>query len=582
MGLASAFIFAGCEEKEDFGPAEVSINPSEPIEIAIAGGDENIVTIELKATIDWALRGYDEKVRAWLTISPESGKASKSTQTITIKALKNEGANRSATITFYGNIVNQASLTITQPGEKGEAGTAENPFTVTDAIQFIKEGGYSGNENASDEVYVKGKISSITDPFNSEYGNATYKITDGTNELIVFRGYYINGIKFTSDDQIHVDDEVIIVGRLTDYNGDKEFISGNHIYSLNGQTEVEVDQTVPGGPWIYSNSFNGSIGDFTIDDKKTDPALSHVWAYAAGYGMKASAYISIDEDNGINYETESWLISPEIDLSGKSEAYLTFEHVTNFFNTTTLQDEATVWIKENGAADWTKLSGVTYPSSQSWDFIDAGDIDISTYGNKKIQIAFVYKSTATKAGTWEIRNVVVKEEADEVLPPVEVTKGSVILSFPDDNSENNKVGGYTDTWTAISGEYNFSITAFNNNSWNNSWTYIKCGRSKDASVATISTSTAMPELTAIEVTVDKINASKVNSITLDIYSDAAMGTAVAEDIEPRSAIAAGSMVFEIPSTSQAANQYYKLTFDCAIAGSNGPVQISKVTYIAAE
>lgn len=92
----------------------------------------------------------------------------------------------------------------------------------------------------------------------------------------------------------------------------------------------------------------------------------------------------------------------------------------------------------------------------------------------------------------------------------------------------------------------------------------------------------MPKLTAIEVTVDKINASKVNSITLDIYSDAAMGTAVAEDIEPRSAIAAGSMVFEIPSTSQAANQYYKLTFDCAIAGSNGPVQISKVTYIAAE
>ena len=63
MGLASAFIFAGCEEKEDFGPEEISINPAGSIEIQMAGGDANAVTIELKATIDWALRGYDERVQ---------------------------------------------------------------------------------------------------------------------------------------------------------------------------------------------------------------------------------------------------------------------------------------------------------------------------------------------------------------------------------------------------------------------------------------------------------------------------------------------------------------------------------------
>ena len=196
MGLASAFIFAGCEEKEDFGPAEISINPSGSIEIPMAGGDDNVVTIKLKATIDWALRGYDDNVRAWLTISPESGKASKSTQTITIKALNNEGANRSATITFYGNIVNQASLTITQPGEKGEAGTAENPFTVSDAIAFIDEGGYSGNENVSEEVYVIGKISEIEESYNPSYNSAIYSITDGTKTLKVYAGKYVGGLPF--------------------------------------------------------------------------------------------------------------------------------------------------------------------------------------------------------------------------------------------------------------------------------------------------------------------------------------------------------------------------------------------------
>ena len=419
MGLASAFIFAGCEEKEDFGPAEISINPSSSIEIPMAGEDDNVVTIELKATIDWALRGYDEKVRAWLTISPESGKASKSTQTITIKALKNEGANRSATITFYGDIMNKASLTISQKGEKGEAGTAENPFTVSDAIAFIDEGGYSGNENVSEEVYVIGKISEIEESYNPSYNSAIYSITDGTKTLKVYAGKYVGGLPFNKEGLIEINDNVVVCGKLTNFNGTYEFTNGNYIYSLNGETEVEVDQTVPGGPWIYSNSFVGGIGDFTIDNKQIDEALSYVWSHDISYScMKASAF----KDNN-NYATESWLISPVIDLTSETSAYLTFEHATHKFSDISVVDEeATVWIKEESADNWTQVTGVTYPSSLGWSFVDAGDIDISAYANKKIQIAFKYTSTATASGTWEVKNVVVKKE-------VEVEEGDVIANL---------------------------------------------------------------------------------------------------------------------------------------------------------
>lgn len=429
MGLASAFIFAGCEEKEDFGPAEISINPSGSIEIPMAGGDDNVVTIELKATIDWALRGYDENVREWLSISPESGKASKSTQTITIKALKNEGANRSATITFYGNIVNQASLTITQKGEKGEAGTAENPFTVSDAIAFIDEGGYSGNENVSEEVYVIGKISEIEESYNPSYNSAIYFITDGTKTLKVYAGKYVGGLPFNKEGLIEITDEVVVCGKLTNFNGTYEFTNGNYIYSLNGETEVEVDQTVPGGPWIYSNSFVGGIGDFTIDNKQIDEALSYVWSHDLSYScMKASAY-----KDGTNYATESWLISPVIDLTSETSAYLTFEHATHKFSDISVVDEeATVWIKEEGADAWTQVTGVTYPSSLGWSFVDAGDIDISAYANKKIQIAFKYTSTATTSGTWEVKNVVVKKEVDK-------PEGDVVFNL----------GSATQTWTSV-------------------------------------------------------------------------------------------------------------------------------------
>lgn len=575
IGLASAVIFAGCKKEDDLGPEQVSIDPAAPYEFPVEGGE---YLVELTATVDWAMQGYDESVSDWLSITPSSGKASASPQFVTIKALSNDGVNRKADLVFYGNIMHKASLTITQKGAKGEAGTVDNPFTVTDAIQFIKDGGYSGNENASDKVYVEGEISQIKNSYDSEHGSANYIISDGTNELEVYGGKFVGGIQFTKEDQIKVGDKVVVYGQLTDFNGTYEFIANNYIYSLNGETTVDVDQTVPGGPWIYSHSFVAGIGDYTIDNKKIDEALSHVWSFDNRYGcMKASAYIE-----PTNYETESWLISPVIDLTSETSAYLTFEHATNFFNTSTLEDEATVWAKEDGTEGWSKLTGVTYPSSQGWTFVDAGDIDITAYAGKKMQIAFVYKSTASKAGTWEVKNIVVKEEADEVLPPVEVTEGSVTLTFPDDNSENNKISAYTETWTAVSGEYNFAITAFNNNNWNNDWKYIKCGRKNNASVATISTATAMPKLTAIDVTVDKITVSKVNSITLSIYSDATLSTAVVEGIEPRSALATGSMVFEIPAENQAADQYYKLTFDCAAGSSNGLIQISKVTYIAAE
>ena len=576
IGLASAVLFAGCKKEDDLGPEQVSIDPAAPYEFPVEGGE---YLVELTATVDWAMQGYDESVSDWLSITPSSGKASASPQFVTIKALPNDGVNRKADLVFYGNIMHKASLTITQKGAKGEAGTVDNPFTVTDAIQFIKDGEYSGNENASDKVYVEGEISQIKNSYDSEHGSANYIISDGTNELEVYGGKFVGGIQFTKEDQIKVGDKVVVYGQLTDFNGTYEFISNNYIYSLNGETTVDVDQTVPGGPWIYSHSFVAGIGDYTIDNKTIDEALSYVWNFDVKYAcMKASAYIE-----PTNYETESWLISPVIDLTSETSAYLTFEHATHFFNTSTLEDEATVWAKEDGTEGWSKLTGVTYPSSQGWTFVDAGDIDITAYAGKKMQIAFVYKSTASKAGTWEVKNVVVKREADEVLPPVEVTEGSVILTFPDDNSKSNGLtsGQYESEWEAKIGENTWKIYAFNNNNWDN-WTYIRCGRKSVASVATISTATAMPKLTAIDVTVDKITVSKVNSITLSIYSDATLSTAVVEGIEPRSALATGSMVFEIPAENQAADQYYKLTFDCAAGSSNGLIQISKVTYIAAE
>lgn len=148
----------------------------------------------------------------------------------------------------------------------------------------------------------------------------------------------------------------------------------------------------------------------------------------------------------------------------------------------------------------------------------------------------------------------------------------VALTFPDDNNENNHVGSYTDTWTAIKDGHEWTISNFNNNNWK-SWTYIKAGREKFASVATISTHFA-EQITKVVVTVDKVTAGKINSFKLIVATDKEFENIVETVVAQN--IAAGDMEFVV--TAPAANLYYKIEIDCPVAGSNGIIQISKVVY----
>lgn len=123
---------------------------------------------------------------------------------------------------------------VTPQPEEHIANTAETAYTVDKAIELIAAG-----KGLDDEVYVKGKICSIKE-ISVNYGNATYNISNdgqsGAAELTIFRGLGLNGEKFTAEDALKVGDEVIVVGKLVDYQGTPEMTSGNKIYSLNGQT----------------------------------------------------------------------------------------------------------------------------------------------------------------------------------------------------------------------------------------------------------------------------------------------------------------------------------------------------------
>ena len=119
-------------------------------------------------------------------------------------------------------------------GDPKGAGTKEDPFNVAAANKYIKDGG-----DATVEKYVKGKISELKE-FRSEYGSISYYISDdGTtaNQFFVYGGNNLGNTKFTKLEDLKVGDEVVICGKLKNFNNTYEFDSKNYLVSLNGKTE---------------------------------------------------------------------------------------------------------------------------------------------------------------------------------------------------------------------------------------------------------------------------------------------------------------------------------------------------------
>lgn len=120
--------------------------------------------------------------------------------------------------------------------------------------------------------------------------------------------------------------------------------------------------------------------------------VSYVWKYDAGYGYwKAGAYA-----NNKNNPTESWLVSPEIDLSKATKPVLSFDNILNHLK----GHERAGYVEAYILADYTDdvqtaaktlVEGITWGSGSSWTAVNSGDIDLSAYAGKKVRLAFMYK-----------------------------------------------------------------------------------------------------------------------------------------------------------------------------------------------
>lgn len=155
-------------------------------------------------------------------------------------------------------------------------------------------------------------------------------------------------------------------------------------------------------------------GKLTIQNVLLTEPLSYVWYYSAAYGMCASAY-----KDGASYDSNSWLVTPQIDLTRAKTPQFSFDQAFN--KAPNFTEECAVFVSTNyngdvTTCDWTQLEWNTnedgtlnVPGGTSWVFQTSGFFDMSKYVGEKINIAFRYTTSNGVSGTWEIKNLLLSE-----------------------------------------------------------------------------------------------------------------------------------------------------------------------------
>lgn len=328
--------------------------------------------------------------------------------------------NSGKTVWVQGYIVGVMENLYDDAGEfAGNEAKFEAPFTIKTNIIIASDPEETNIKNCL-PVKVKG---------GSDLSNALNLVdhADNLGKLLIIQGTIGSGFGSTSLNETTA-----------------AILDGTEI----GQEQQGGDET-PSGNILFQESFASGQGNFQIKDISKGE-LDYVWKFDSKYGMKASAY------NGKQVAAESWLISPEIDLTNVTTATLTFDHAINQLNGEQPQTNQIVEVSTNNGESWTPLTGVTYPEGTSWTFVNAGNVDLKAYAGAKILIGFHYKSTTSSAATWEIKNVKVYGEQTETggevtgnevqVTPTQAYEESFAADFGKFTLDDKNLGGLSYVW----------------------------------------------------------------------------------------------------------------------------------------
>jgi len=186
-----------------------------------------------------------------------------------------------------------------------------------------------------------------------------------------------------------------IRGVMTKYNSDFQFMI---------RTELDVKLSGPRIVPAFEEPFTTNYPNWV----KYSVTGAQVWSLDTQFGNPGSC-AKMSGFAGTNNANEDWLISPAIDLTGKTSANLSFDNASRFSG-----NLIQVFVSTNydgssapNTATWTEITGaILDTNTSSYVWTNSGNLNINSFaGNANVRVAFKYTSTSSASRTWEIDNV---------------------------------------------------------------------------------------------------------------------------------------------------------------------------------
>ncbi len=182
----------------------------------------------------------------WITITGEDYVAGKATlfepnpadtAIVHLRVAPNTGNGRKAAIDFSSsNAGNTSTITWTLKQDAftlPHGQSVDDPYTVSEALAFVSS--LEAGKTTDDDYCVTGIICAIKYTFNAQYGTATFFISEDGNpeseQFQIYSCYYFENQPWKDgDQQIEIGDEVVVKGKMINYNGNTPETASKQAY----------------------------------------------------------------------------------------------------------------------------------------------------------------------------------------------------------------------------------------------------------------------------------------------------------------------------------------------------------------
>ena len=182
-------------------------------------------------------------------------------------------------------------------GQATGDGSKENPFNSVAANQMASK--LASGAKTDKQYYIKGKVVSVKEAFSTQFGNASFYISDDgkeDNKFYVFRTLYLGNEKWTEGKtNVAVGDEVVVCGSLINYMGN-------------------TPETVQGETYLVSLKSNG--GGTETPDTPDTPEVGEGLTLDATNGIVTMVNAGVAEGSSIEVSVEDMNIEGD-DAAGK-------------------------------------------------------------------------------------------------------------------------------------------------------------------------------------------------------------------------------------------------------------------------